>query len=112
MLGADSERNNDANTSQQALFNLAGTRLHTSTSFHPQSDGIIYVYNNIYGVCTINHQNIGVHIWLPMADGGLTLPTTPLQAAPYKILYGHDPVHVNMPSTVNSSSDSTSLPTT
>lgn len=77
-------------------------KLHISTSYHPQSDGSTERINQCleqYVISMCSHSPKRWSSWLHMAEWWFNITFhTSLQTTPYKILYGHDSIHLSTPS--------------
>jgi hypothetical protein len=81
----------------QELFRLSGTKLHMSTSYHPQSDGQTERVNQ----CLETFLRSFVHScpskwcsWIPLAEFWYnTCSHSSLGTSPFQVLYGRSPRH-------------------
>jgi transposase InsO family protein len=77
------------------LFWLMGTKLCTSSAFHPQSDGQSKISNNIitaYLRCLVSDRPRSWLRWLPWADFNFNSSyQTALQATSFEVVYGRAP---------------------
>lgn len=77
------------------LFRLAGSKLHLSSAFHPQSDGQTEVVNRVIGMylrCLSGDRPKDWLRWLPCAEFCYNSSfQTALRATPFRVVYGRDP---------------------
>lgn len=81
----------------QHLFDLAGTKLHLSSAYHPQSDGQTERVNQcleIYLRCFVHSVPSKWFAWLHLAEYWYnTSFHSAIQSSPFEVLYGHTPNH-------------------
>jgi hypothetical protein len=74
---------------------LMGTKLHTTTAFHPQADGQTEAANHVivmYLRCFTGDRPRQWVRWLPWAEYvDNTAYQTSLRDTPFKVVYGRDP---------------------
>ena len=82
----------------QEMFKLLGTKLHYSSSYHPQSDGQSERVNQCletYLRCMCIEHPTQWSVWLSTAEFWYnTNFHTSLQLSPFEALYGYKPTHI------------------
>lgn len=83
----------------QSLFKLVGTKLHLSTSYHPQTDGQTERLNQVlesYLRCMTANRPNNWSTWLPLAEFWYNSHYhSGLKMTPFEALYGYKPPHLN-----------------
>jgi hypothetical protein len=85
------------------LFSLAGVTLHTSSSYHPQTDGQTERVNQCmetYLRCFVHAVPSKWSSWLSLAEFWYnTSEHSALGCSPFEVMYGHPPRHFGLTST-------------
>lgn len=91
------------------FFGLTGTKLHLSTSYHPQSDGQTERLNRCleqYLRCMASQRPKQWAKWLPLAEWWYNSSyNSSIKMTPYQALYGIQPRHICFPASHRSSLD-------
>jgi hypothetical protein len=82
----------------QELFKIQGTKLHLNTTYHPQTDGQMEVFNKCletYSRCFSSEKKNQWAQWLPLAEWWYnTSFHTATSMTPFEAVYGHNPPSV------------------